>query len=572
VKYEDLELEVDAVSENEYSVAVIKSPVGETEKHQTVFVSIEEISKSKSIEEYGQKLFDILFKDEILRIYTKSIGIVEHNKDDQTGLRLKLRIRQPKLASIPWEFLYDPHEKRFLGLSRKTNIIRYPEVASPVKPLNVDSPLKILGMVASPTDLELLDISEEKHSVEEAIKDLRSLGLVELTWLEGQTWSDLHQSMLNEWHIFHFIGHGGFDESASEGYISLANQEETEFRLSATKLARLLSDQKSIRLALLNSCDSATGSENDIFTGTATALIRAGIPAVMAMQCDISDQAAIAFVRGFYGALVSGMPVDAATTEGRKAINMETDGIDWGYPVIYMRSTDGVLFDVEKSQEKIISTSTVQTKETKSSKQPSAQKTAKVQKNEGNIISGAKKFYHVDRNRSLMSGQKIELTKFDNINPRLLQKHVDLMFPSGVSHYGDITFLNSNRKISGDSPYKFDGKDGSEGCSAAIDIFFEYVRRSDYPNRPSRFESFFGFESLKDARKFREKYCDSNGFIWEVEYDNSIKADMNLLNLNGSLLVVSYNAHRYWTGVPGSPTPWWEVLLKPPIKVVKKVE
>jgi hypothetical protein len=48
----------------------------------------------------------------------------------------------------------------------------------------------------------------------------------------------------------------------------------------------------------------------------AGALVRAGVPAVIAMQGDLPDTTAAAFVRGPYVALAAGQPVDRAVTAG----------------------------------------------------------------------------------------------------------------------------------------------------------------------------------------------------------------------------------------------------------------
>src|SRR3712207_9001905 len=62
------------------------------------------------------------------------------------------------------------------------------------------------------TTLFRSDVENEKRLVEDAIKDLRAKGLVDLQWGEGQTSEDLQQAMWGRpWHVFHFIGHGRFD-------------------------------------------------------------------------------------------------------------------------------------------------------------------------------------------------------------------------------------------------------------------------------------------------------------------------------------------------------------------------
>jgi hypothetical protein len=80
-------------------------------------------------------------------------------------------------------------------------------------------------------------------------------------------------------------------------------------------------------------------------------LVKAGLPAVVAMQLAIKDRTAVAFSREFYGALASGWPVDAAVQEGRRSImtvlgNRWNENVDWAIPTLYMRAPDGVILGV----------------------------------------------------------------------------------------------------------------------------------------------------------------------------------------------------------------------------------
>ncbi|MBA3424853.1 MAG: CHAT domain-containing protein, partial [Rubrobacter sp.] len=264
------------------------------------------------------------------------------------GLRLKLRIRPPELAVLPWEFLYDAERDRYPSLSSKTPLVRYLDLPDPAEPVRVSPPLRVLGMVTSPRGLEPLNVEHEKRLVEEALRGLLTRGLVELTWLEGQTWRHLQRRMrLGEWHIFHFIGHGGFDPATEEGAIALAGEDDRLNLLRARSLAELLNDHYPLRLAFLNSCEGARGNNNDAFSSTAATLVRSGIPAVVAMQYEITDKAAIEFSRDFYEAVADGLPIDAAVTEARAAVSMDSM-LEWGTPVLYMRSPDGRLFEIQK--------------------------------------------------------------------------------------------------------------------------------------------------------------------------------------------------------------------------------
>ena len=106
-----------------------------------------------------------------------------------------------------------------------------------------------------------------------------------------------------------------------------------------------LADHKSLRMVVLNCPGGPRGSGRDLFSSTAATLVRYGVPAVLAMQFEISDQMAIELYRTFYGALSEGLPVDAAVSEARKSGSLvQTRSAEWMSPVLFMRSPDGVLF------------------------------------------------------------------------------------------------------------------------------------------------------------------------------------------------------------------------------------
>jgi ribosomal protein L32 len=74
-------------------------------------------------------------------------------------------------------------------------------------------------------------------------------------------------------------------------------------------------------------------------------MVMAGIPAVVAMQFPISDEAAILFSGTFYPLLAQGDPVDVAVAEGRRAIRLgNSSTMEWGTPVLFMRAPNGRLW------------------------------------------------------------------------------------------------------------------------------------------------------------------------------------------------------------------------------------
>ncbi|MCP4363121.1 MAG: SUMF1/EgtB/PvdO family nonheme iron enzyme [Chloroflexi bacterium] len=368
MEYLDFEVEISPSNQGNYLVAVIRSPAGEARESIRFPSELQLESRLKdlkiallrsgakrrrvltpeeqTVQNFGRELFDLLLPNEIRGLYRTSL-----NKAlaQNCGLRLKLRLKEtPELAALPWEFLYDPNDAEYVCLSQDTSIVRYLELPRPPVPLKVATPLRILGMVSSPTDLPKLDVAWEKERVNRAVADLQTAGQVELTWLEGQTWRDLKKALRQKWHIFHFIGHGGFDKRRDEGFVALCDASGQSHRFMASKLAQLLANQRSLRLTLLNACEGGHGSGQDIFSSAASILVRRGMPAVLAMQYEISDRAAIELARSFYEALAAGLPVDAAVTEARQSIGFAAqDSIEWVTPVLYMRSPDGKLFTVQ---------------------------------------------------------------------------------------------------------------------------------------------------------------------------------------------------------------------------------
>ena len=299
----------------------------------------------QAVQEFGQAIFDALIDGEVRTCYDLA---QREAAQKGLGLRLKLRIEAPELAALPWEFLYDSRQADYVGLSSSTPIVRYLHAAQHVEPLAVELPLRILGLVVSPIGLDALNVENEKQRLETALRELRAAGVVDLQWLPGQTWRDVQRAMRQgPWHILHFVGHGGFDPAMEEGVIALADEDGRAHLLPATLLGRLLDDHNPLRLALLNSCEGARGSDHDIFSSTAATLLRRGVPAVVAMQYEITDEAAIEFSRSFYEAIADGLPIDAAVAEARTAISIAINQtVEWGTPVLYMRSPDGRIFDV----------------------------------------------------------------------------------------------------------------------------------------------------------------------------------------------------------------------------------
>lgn len=359
IKYLNFDLLVERSGKG-YQAKVLESPAGESSEYFEVPFSQREVEdffiqightrstespEAKQIHSFGQQLFEATFNGKVRDCLRASLN--ETTKQG-AGLRVRLRLADlPELGNLPWEFMYDPSQSRFLALSVETPLVRYLETAQQIQPLTVQPPLRILTMICSPRDYPKLDTEKEWENLQEALRDLQGRGLVDLQRLDPPTLPALQRQLRREqYHIFHFIGHGVFSKANQDGYLLLETEQRQGHRLSGRDLGTILHDHRPLRLAMLNACEGARSSLEDQFSGTAQSLMQQGIPAVIAMQFRITDQASITLAHEFYGALADGYPVDAALTEARKAIKTQGNNLEWGTPVLYMRSPDGQVFDV----------------------------------------------------------------------------------------------------------------------------------------------------------------------------------------------------------------------------------
>lgn len=362
--YLDIEVAIDSTADGHYRVRVLRSPAGEAQSTlqfpwslsqiptwlsqlQTLVLSPPLFKREQQLQQWGETLFTSLLNGDVAHRFTASKAIAQANGQ---GLRLQLRCEPAELLAIPWELLYDPQAAEFLCLSRRTPLVRYLPVPQPNQPLQIAPPLRILALSASPAGLPELSIAQEQRALSAALTALQQQGLVELVWLPGQRWRDLQQALqAGPWHIFHYSGHAMYDHEQQAGKLLLADDLGEPHELRAYELARLLEAQPSLRLVVLNACEGARGDEQQAFSSLAASLVRRGLPAVLAMQYAILDEAAAEFSHSFYSALAAGLPVDAATGEARKALSLRRAyAPEWLTPVLYLRA-DGQLWQRAES-------------------------------------------------------------------------------------------------------------------------------------------------------------------------------------------------------------------------------
>ena len=290
--------------------------------------------------ELGQFLFHALFQGSIKDVYKLSQGRLKEGQ----GLRLRLDIDPAltEIAELPWEFLYDPDRGPLATLNM--SIVRY--LSQQAAPAALATPLPINVLVTGAVTPPKPDVKQELDEVCKALAVLEQAGYVKLHIEEHLTRTKLQRLLRGGFQIWHFIGHGARSRDGKSGTLVFEDSTGAAESISARELGIFL-DSSGVRLIVLDACNSAK-LMIDPYRSVAPALIRAQVPAVIAMQFTVPQEATRAFAGEFYRTLAEGFPLDACVTEGRKAV-LGISGLrnpDWGIPVVYTRAPDGKLFDL----------------------------------------------------------------------------------------------------------------------------------------------------------------------------------------------------------------------------------
>jgi uncharacterized RDD family membrane protein YckC len=303
-----------------------------------------ETEESAQAREFGKGLFDLVFQGRARDALISSLAHAQSVED--RGLRVMLQLDgAPALRNVPWELLWDRPD--FMSISAYTPVLRYVDPSQRRPPVEVPHPLRILGMVSSPGDAAPLDVEGEKEQLESACERLKGSGLLEIEWVDEANLSGLLDCLKSgtRYHIFHFMGHGDFDEQAEDGVLLFEGQAGRSQRVPGARLGTIMRDHHTLRLAIINACEGARIANDS--SGVASSLMESGLPAVIAMQFEISDVAAISFARCFYGSLARGNAIDTALADARLGMFADNHALEWATPVMFTSVDDGRLFKLQ---------------------------------------------------------------------------------------------------------------------------------------------------------------------------------------------------------------------------------
>jgi CHAT domain-containing protein len=317
----------------------------------------------------GQQLYNALFQGTLRDSWITAKGIAQNH---QQVLRLRLGLKDTRLARLPWEVMhandrplatgpyvaFSRFQSGILGASRLRSMRGATPTPNTFTPME-ETGVKVLMVIASPLDQVRLDLLKQ-----EAIKLQAELARpaprfaevsshlpeIELTVLDQPGREELTQALeQGRYDVLHYSGHSNLGSNGGEIYLASRRTGLTEI-LTGDDLAGLLVNNN-IQMAVFNSClgayTAALGASED--TGErnlAESLVKRGIASVLAMSERIPDEVALTLTQLFYRNLSQGYPVDLCVSRVRQGLISAygSHQMYWALPILYLQPEfDGFL-------------------------------------------------------------------------------------------------------------------------------------------------------------------------------------------------------------------------------------
>jgi len=177
----------------------------------------------------------------------------------------------------------------------------------------MDAPLRVLAMIAAPSDAPSFDAQACRRTLEEALRPACAQGLASLEIVAEPTENALRKRLAQSpVHAFHFIGHGRSQQTAQYGTLVFQDSSGRARGLNGPYLATLLKSQPQLRWVFLQACDAG----DDPLGQVATALASQGLAVVTSDAGDAAGE----FARHFYASLAAGDPADGAFAAAQEAL------------------------------------------------------------------------------------------------------------------------------------------------------------------------------------------------------------------------------------------------------------
>ena len=358
-----LEIVIQRGADQEWPVLLKHSRPGElfaVRSQGTIQITNEDLLASGSMKEYGKKLGEQLFRNDILAMFASALAQARHTKD---FLRILLTVEDYNLREIHWERLCAPFDGYwdFLSLRQNTPFsINLPSYSGRPYRLIGRQDLRALLLVSGPEDLDqaygldTFDVGRTVGMVRNALGQIPCDVLASVEDAIGKPSVNVLCERLTSGHytILHIVCHGKY--SIGETLLGIPDEDGKPVR-SSDLLERLSRLHESIELGglphfcFLMSCESADPRTENGFGGLGQRMVRdLGLPAVLAMTEPITMQTANGLASRFYSYLYQHGEIDRALSE---ALAAEMGRPDVTVPAVFSRLEGKPVFSEELDRE-----------------------------------------------------------------------------------------------------------------------------------------------------------------------------------------------------------------------------
>ncbi|MBE9008427.1 CHAT domain-containing protein [Fortiea sp. LEGE XX443] len=310
----------------------------------------------------GQQFYNALFQGTLRDSWITAQGIAQNH---QQVLRLRLGLKDTRLARLPWEVMHAGDRPLatgpYVAFSRyQSGILTTSRLPSRNLPqLAEDVVVRVLMVLASPTDQTRLDLLKQEalrlqaelhRHVSRTADGSIQLPEIELTILDQPGREELTQALeQSKYQVLHYSGHSNLGLNGGEIYL-VSNRTGLTETLSGDDLAGLLVNND-IQMAVFNSCRGAYTATTDTTEETGErnlteSLVKRGIKCVLAMSERIPDEVALTLTQLLYRNLSQGYPVDLCVSRVRQGLISAYGSHQayWALPILYLQPEfDGFL-------------------------------------------------------------------------------------------------------------------------------------------------------------------------------------------------------------------------------------
>lgn len=305
-------------------------------------------------EAYGRALGQALLTGAVGDAYRQAIAAAQSQ-----GVTLRVRLfvgpSATPLHGLRWETMRDPRDGSPLLTDENIVFSRYLS-SNDWRPVGLrpKSALRAVVVVAAPTDLDTFDVGRVlapvavEDEVERARGGLSDLPTRVLTGPGEATEDRLIEELREGCDILYLVCHGYF--AGHEPVLLFEGQNGRADPVRGSVLVERIRDLAKVpRLVVLASCQSAGSDEHrstedgGVLAALGPRLAEAGVPAVLAMQGDISMATVARFMPTFFRELQRDGQIDRAMAAARGSVR---DRPDWWAPALFMRLRSGRIWYV----------------------------------------------------------------------------------------------------------------------------------------------------------------------------------------------------------------------------------